>query len=91
MADIHVVDSEELQQFSTLLTELAHNMTENFAMANRAASFVNQGWHDRQNEIFMDKFAQATEAIDRISEVLKEHADYVRRYAEYIAGATSIR
>ncbi len=91
MADIHVVNSEELHQFSSLLANLAETMTDHFATARRAADYVNQGWHDQQNERFMYTFAEATEAIDRIAEVLREHAEYVSHYADYIDGAASIR
>lgn len=91
MTDIHVTNVTDLKQFASSLAMLAENMVESFAQANSAAQYVSEGWRDKQNEQFMEQFRQATDAIKRIAGIMTEHSEYIRRYADYVERASSIR
>lgn len=89
--DVNVRSEEDLFNFATGLSNLSQALISSFSQAKNEMDRVNEGWNDQQNLIFMEKFREATDDINKIAEMMEEYSRYIRRYAEAIQQAKNVR
>ena len=78
-------------RFATGLSNLSQALVSSFAQANNEMNQVNEGWNDQQNQRFMERFREATTAIEKIAHMMDEYSGYIRRYAQAVQQAKNVR
>ena len=82
--DAGVKNVEELRNFAGYLHWLSESMIEEFSRARSQMIALNENWTDIENERFMEVFTESVNHLNKISELMESHSNYLMKKCEIL-------